>query len=99
MDQPGDAVEETEAQQVELDESSDRRHDQLECACPAPIGVQLLGGKSRVSVLLFEIASERLGRLVQQVARERTRSGRKEYFLVNRIVAPARRAPWLYPGL
>ena len=92
MDQTRQSVEEAEPEEIELEETQQRREQDMSDACmPAP-GDGILRRQRRIAVLLGEIAVERFGRVVQQVAFDPADLAIGYYLLMHGIVRPARMA-------
>src|SRR6186713_2706173 len=64
------AVEETEAHEIELDEAHHRRAQQVEHAGAASLLERLARGERGVAVLALEVGGQVVGRVVHQVALE-----------------------------
>src|SRR5438309_6190555 len=76
------AVEEAQAQDIELEEAHDRREEEPQDAGAAAELVRLARGERGVAVLPVEVGGEIVGGVVQEIARERPRRHRVEHLLV-----------------
>src|SRR2546421_3258094 len=72
VQEAGHAVEETQAQDVELEEAHHRREQKVEDACAASELVGLARGEGGVAVLALKIRGEVVARVVQEIAFERS---------------------------
>src|SRR5438874_3105259 len=93
MHEPGHAVEKSELENVEADESHDRRHDEPYGAGALTAGMHRRGLQCRVMILLHKIGVERLRGCVQEVAGKAQDRSIGDYVLVHGVVAPARMTP------
>ena len=92
-DQSAHAVEKSELQNVEADESHDRRRDEPHGAGALTAGMHRRRLQCRVMILLRKIGVERLRRRVQEIAGKAQDRSIGDYVLVHGVLAPARTTP------
>src|SRR4051812_36558047 len=90
MQQAGDAIEEAEAEHVELEETHHGGSKEMKRAGAAAELERLLRGEGRIAVLPVEIRGEAIRGVVEQVAFQGSRRHGEQHFLVDEVVAPAR---------